>query len=361
MKRLMVVAALALVLMLAAGCGGSHRCSGTEITLRAVPAKGQRVTPAGMEVARLIITSRVNKLGVSSPSVAVHGDEIVIQFVGAHDPVQTAAILRVTGKLQVFDFEPSLAPPTVQGNQQQPAPLASLYGLLSAAKKEASKGTPQSYYLFKTMPSHPVIQGPASTLHELLRSYAGRKQPQHTQVLKVPANRELVSCNMSTGCPGARKNGRSKSGQYWYLLKLPPALTGKDLVESGVTANVDPNTGQPIVTLQFTGHGSQEFKRITQAEYNRSRINAAQAGRLNAPANPSVINRYAGHNAIVLDGQLEETPFIDYTDPSLSQGIIGGALITEPSAQRAQRTALVLQSGSLPYRFQQVGRASCPR
>jgi preprotein translocase subunit SecD len=354
----MVVAVLALVSMLAVGCGGSHRCSGTEITFRAVPTNGQDVTPAGMELAQQIMMSRLANIGVSSPQVAVHGDEIVIQFAGDHDPMKTASILDVTGQLQLFDFEPSLAPPTVQGNQQ-PAPLASLYSLLSAAKKEASKGTPQSYYLFKKTTSHPVIQGPAPTLRQLFRPYREGKQPADTEVLKVPPNREPVRCQESTGCPRAAQHGKS-SGEYWYLLKLPPALTGSDLVESGIAADVDPNSGQPIVTLQFTRHGSQEFKRITQAEYNRGRVSAGLAGQLNAHA-PNVISRYAGHNAIVLDGRLEQTPYVDYTNPTLSQGIIGGALITQPSAQTARRTALVLQSGSLPYRFQQVGRASCPR
>jgi len=354
----MVVGALALVSILAVGCGGSHRCSRPELTLRAVPAKGQRVTPGGMEVAQRIMTSRVD-FGVSSPKVAVHGDRIVIQFAGVHAPAKTGAILRDPGRLEVFDFEPSLAPPTVQGNQH-PAPLPSLYSLLSAAKKEASQGTPQSYYLFKKTPSHPVLQGPTPTLHQLFRPYKEGKQPAGTEVLGVPANLEPVDCRMSTGCPGAGENRSSKTGQYWYLLKLPPALTGKDLVESGIAADVDPNTGQSIVNLQFTRPGSQEFRRITQAEYDRGRANAGLAGRLNAHA-PNVISRYAGHNAIVLDGRLDETPYIDYTDSILSQGIVGNAEITEPSAQTARRTALVLQSGSLPYSFRQVGRASCPR
>jgi preprotein translocase subunit SecD len=77
--------------------------------------------------------------------------------------------------------------------------------------------------------------------------------------------------------------------------------------------------------------------------------------------NQSVINRYAGHNAIVLDGALEETPYIDYTDRVLSQGIVGNAQITEPSAAVAARTALVLRSGSLPYTFKQVERSNCSR
>jgi SecD/SecF fusion protein len=342
---------------------------GLEVVLRAVPnTKAQPITPQGMQTAQQIMTSRVNKIGVSSPNVAVQGgNEIVIQLAGVHDPAKAAKIIGTTGQLQMFDFEPSLAPPTVQGNQQA-APLPSLYGLLKAVQKEANKGSPQSYYLFKTLKkkvttkvkgkkvtrtetSHPVLQGPAPTLKQLLLPYKSGKQPADTQVLKVPAGREPVSCKVATGCPGAGSNGRSKSGEYWYLFKLPPALTGSDLVESGIAADVDPNTGQPIVTLQFTGHGSDEFKRITQAEYNRGRVNAGQAGQLNAHGNQSVINQYAGHNAIVLDGQLQETPYIDYTDSTLSQGIVGNAQITEPSSSAASKTALVLQSGSLPYNF----------
>jgi hypothetical protein len=264
-----------------------------------------------------------------------------------------------TGVLQFFDFEPSLAPPTVTGNQQ-PAPLPSLYALLKAVQKDANTGSPASYYLFKTTSSHPVVQGPAPTLHQLLLPYKGGKQPPNTQVLKVPANREAVSCTGTDNCPGAGSNGTSLSGKYWYLFKLPPAMTGKDFVESGVASTVDPNSGQPIVSLQFTGRASKEFRRITEAEYNRGRANAARAGELTAHSQ-ALINEYAGHNAIVLDGRLEETPYIDYTDPNLSQGIVGNAQITQRSAQEARRTAFVLQSGSLPYRFEQVSVTNCPR
>jgi preprotein translocase subunit SecD len=158
-------------------------------------------------------------------------------------------------------------------------------------------------------------------------------------------------------CPGAGSSGTSQDGTYWYLFKLPPALTGKDLVESGIAVDAE-NTGQPIVTLPFTPKGSAAFKRLTRAEYNRGRVNAGLGGQLNARS-AAMINRYAGHNAIVLDGQLEETPYIDYTNPILSRGIIGNAQITEPSAQAASRTALVLQSGSLPYTFRLVATNSC--
>jgi SecDF, P1 head subdomain len=285
----------------------------------------------------------------------------VIQLSWVDHPVTVAKIVGTTGRLQVFDFEPSLAPPTVRGNQQ-PAPLPSLYRLLEAVQKEASKGSPGAYYLFKATTSHQLIAGPAPTLQQLFRFREGGKRPPNTEVLKLPAGREPVVCRGSNNCIGAGSNGTSKTHQYWYLLKGPAALTGKDLLESGIAATVDQNSGQPIVQLNFTGHGGKEFQRITKAEYDRGLFNAGRAGQLN-PRNQSVVNQYAGHNAIVLDGELKETPYIDYTDPNLSLGIPpgSGAQILEPSQAAAQRLAFVLQGGSLPYTFERVGQTTCSR
>ena len=57
----------------------------------------------------------------------------------------------------------------------------------------------------------------------------------------------------------------------------------------------------------------------------------------------------------MLDGRLSRTPYIDYTSSQLSAtGIAGNAQITEPRTADGRRLALVLQSGSLPYTFQQI-------
>ena len=333
---------LAFVLLLV-GCGSSSRRS-CSVVLRAVPAKGQQITATGMRTAQQIVENRVGGLGVSSPQVSVHGDEIVIQYGGSHAPADLPKTLSMTGQLEIFDFEPSLAPPSVSANQQ-PTPLPSLYKLLEAVQNRADRSSPQAYYLFGTKAPHSVVQGPASTLEQLLTPYKGGKQPAHTVVLKVPANTEPVRCGRPAVCPGAESSVTSTTGSYWYLFKDfpasaqhpngPPQLTGKDLVESGISADVDANPGEPIVTIKLTRHGSQAFQRITKAEYNRGRVNAGEAGQLGA-TNQTTIAAYAGHNAVVLDGELEETPYIDYTDQALSQGIFGAAQITEPTTERCE-------------------------
>jgi SecD/SecF fusion protein len=354
---------------------------GLEVILRAVPPKGQQLTTDGMQTAQQIMTQRVDSLGVSSPSVAIQGgNEIVIQLAGVHDPAKAAQIVGTTGQLQIFDFEGDLAPPTLNGSRQA-APFPSLYSLLTAVKQEASKSSPQAYYLFKTVTKqvtttvkgkkvtktktfHSIVQGPTGTLQELLLPYKGGKKPAGDVVLTVPGNREAVMCRGAVNCIGAASNGTSSTGKYWYLFKyFPnrqsnpiPEITGKELDESAITNDVDPNTGQPIVTLQFSHAGAKAFQHITELEFKRGRQNAALVPGALSTNNPNTISQYAGHNAIVLDGVLKSTPYIDYTDSTLSQGIPpgNGAQITTGSATQAKNLAFVLKSGSLPYQFKQI-------
>ena len=344
---------------------------GIEVVLRAVPDKGQQLTTAGMQTAQQIIEQRVNKLGLSSPNVALQGNnEIVVQLAGVHDPAKAAQIIGSTGKLYFFDFEKDLATPSVNANGQ-PTPSTSLYSLLTSVKEQAKKGSPAGYYLFRikkttknvtskvkgkkvtkphTTTTEKRLQGPA-TLKELLRPYGG-KQPPNTKILAVPANRLVV---------------HSPSGAQWYLFKFfptsptglkgPPELSGNDLQESQITADFNQQSGQPEVVLGFTGHGSKQFQKITRDEYQRGQRVAGLAGKATDHSQATVL-QYAQHNAIVLDGVLESTPYIDYTDGALADGIAGGATIQMGSGGigSAKDLALILQSGSLPYQFQPLER-----
>ncbi|HVS84601.1 MAG TPA: protein translocase subunit SecD [Gaiellaceae bacterium] len=364
---------------------------GLEVILQAQPAKGQQITTAGMTTAQNVIRNRIDKLGVSEPEVRTQGtNQIVVQLAGVHDPAKAAALIGKTAQLLMFDFEADLASPTIN-TSGQPTPQPTLYGLLSQIQSQV-KGSPEAYYLFrvktvkvaatkkvttkvkgkkvtklvpikKTKVEHDLLQGPSPTLKDLLRPYGG-KTPKDAKILKTPGNRLVVSCPVANGCPGAGAAGTSSAGVYYYLFKYmpnapngPPELTGKDLVESGIRPDVDPTTGLPDVDLQFTGHGSHEFQAITKAEYTRGQIAAGAAGQA-GNKDPTTIQTYAQHNAIVLDNVLESTPYIDYTDGSLSQGIAGNAVINMGSGgqQAAKDLALVLQTGSLPYTFKQIER-----
>ncbi|HXR12741.1 MAG TPA: protein translocase subunit SecD, partial [Gaiellaceae bacterium] len=350
---------------------------GLEVVLKAVPPKGQQVTAAGMATAQSIIQNRIDKLGVSSPEVRLQGaDQIVIELAGVHDPAKAAALIGKTAQLMIYDFEPDLTGPSV-GPNGLPVATPSLYELLTEVQKQAATGTPEFYYLFRnktvttttpaakkgakpkktTTVKHSLVQGPTPTLSELLRPYGG-KVAAGMQVMKVPQSRLVVSCPEANGCAGA--SAASPTGTYYYLFKYfptqpdgPPELTGKDLNTSGIRADIDPQSNAWVTLLSFTGHGASEFQKITKAEYQRGQANASLAGHA---GDRSLVTQYAGHSAIVLDGVLESTPYIDYTDPTLQNGISGGAEITTGSQSSAKSLALILQTGALPYNFQQIER-----
>jgi len=382
MRRLLP---LAIVVVLAAGCAGSHQASSSctsgpsEFVLRALPGNGQPVTSAGMQLAAQIMTDRVDRIGVASPKVTVAGDEITIQFAGLHEVTKDISLVGSTGELQFFDFEKDLAPPTV--NNGNPTPYPTLFSLLERIQGQVNAGGgPSAYYLFgtKTMVSHRIVNGeritkktkienallagPDFTHKQLLAGYRGHK-PSGTTILAVPANREVVSGPVETAATQPVK--RSPDGIYWYLFNDypdapngPPELTGTDLKESAIAASNDQTTGQPEVQLGFTRHGAKEFQAITKAEYDRGALVAGLHGSSNVYS-----DQYGQHNAIVLDNKLHATPYIDYTDSALSLGIAGAQAIISNmgSIQAANNLALVLQSGSLPYRFQRVSLRTCSR
>ena len=339
---------------------------GLEVVLKALPPHGQSVTPQKMQTAQNIMVRRVNKIGVSSPNVATQGtDEIVIQLAGVHDPDKAAAIIGSTGQLQFYDFEQDLAAPTV--NQLAPTPYPTAYSLLKQIQGQVKKaGVPSQYYLFgpktvtktvngkktKTTTKHAVLQF-APKRKQVLEPYGG-KQPAGTELLAVPGNRQLVHGPVAT--QATRPVKQSPNNVYWYLFKYAPdaaggptEIIGDELNESAIQADLGQD-GQPEVQLGFKGDGGSQFKKITKAEYDRGLTQAGFAG-----SSGTLNQLYAQHNAIVLDNKLQATPFIDYTSSQLSEGIVGGAVISDMGTMKAaQDLALVLQSGSLPYKFKRL-------
>ncbi len=350
---------------------------GLEVVLQAQAPKGKTLQPSDLDRSVSIMQSRINKLGVSEPEIRKQGsNQIVIQLAGVHDPAKAAAIIGKTAQLMLFDFENDLVEPS-KDSQGNPVASPSLYDLLKSVQPEAAKGSPEAYYLFKTKTSknggtkgakpkttktvtHSIVDH-QDTLTALLRPYGG-KVPSGMQVLKVPAHRIVISCAAATGCLGAA--AASPSGAYYYLLEYYPngqpnggpaipEMTGSDLVLSGVNADFG-QTGQPIVTLQFTNHGGNQFGKITKDEAQRGQTKWELAGK---PPISAQNNPYAQHFAIVLDQQLESSPLIDFQQfPDGIQGNNAEIDLNGSTIGDAKNLALVLQTGALPVTFKQIER-----
>src|SRR6201992_4534947 len=67
---------------------------GIEVVLRAIPNHGQTINSTQMQTAQNIMETRVNKIGVTSPNVAIQGNnEIILQLAGVHDPAKAAQVV----------------------------------------------------------------------------------------------------------------------------------------------------------------------------------------------------------------------------------------------------------------------------
>src|SRR5262249_46654923 len=340
---------------------------GLEVVLKAVPPKGHKLTSEDLDRSVSIMRNRIDKLGVSEPEIRKQGsDQIVIQLAGVKDPAVAAKLIGKTAVLQFYNFEADLTGPSVNGLQNQPIAIGSLYDLLStpATAALAAKGTPEQWYLFdnKKVPR----AGPKPTKEALLQTRLVQKTlgghiPKTWHLLRVPHNTAVVSCDITSGnCLGAPAGGSSNT--VFYLLKHPdvrdypknpiPEMTGSDLKLSGTRADFDQN-GQPIVTMQFTGHGKSAFHTITKREAERGSLLGS------GKCDQASINQFAQHFAIVLDNQISTAPYIDYCkNPDGIPGDNGAEiqLGQNGSIGEAKRIALVLQTGALPVSFQTAER-----
>src|SRR4051812_34539104 len=335
---------------------------GLEVVLKANPPKGHTLTTDDITRSIDIMRNRIDKLGVAEPEIRKQGtNQIVIQLAGVHDPAAAAKLIGKTAVLQFYDFESDLTGPSVTtGLQKLPVATGSLFGLLDAPETRAlaDKGTPAQWYLFDR--NHRVVAGPAPSKDKLpTLAEAEKKQKRQIkgplETLRVPHNTIVVSCDPAAGnCLSAKQITGQKA---FYLLKhrLPdaqgnggiPEMTGTDLKLSGTRADIDPQSSQPVVLMQFTGRGKKVFHDITRQEAQRGSL-ACQGA-----SSQQDIQRCAQHFAIVLDNQIQSVPYIDFKrNPDGIPGDNGAQIdMGGGSLSDAKKLALVLQTGALPVTF----------
>jgi len=120
---------------------------GTEVVLKAVPPKGEEVTADGMDTAQSVMRRRVDKLGVTEPEIRKQGsDQMVIELAGVN-PDAAQEVIGKTAKLELFDLQGDLLPPTADA-QGNPTPQTSLYKTLLAVQGQGAEKDSSELYLF---------------------------------------------------------------------------------------------------------------------------------------------------------------------------------------------------------------------
>lgn len=328
---------------------------GAEVTLEAQPEKGQTVTEDQMNSAVQILRTRVDALGVSEPQIQLEqGNRISIAVAGENDPARVFALVGSTGQLYFIDLEEGLT----QGVSRSfvagagIVPKTSLYDLLKAVPQKLQSGEQSVLYAFKKSDTAQSLNpNGAVDMPQLLLQIGESTLPSDVVVLGVPTEHLAIQCSNQSpaGCPPniTPISTKAKEKFFWYMFDLPPVaqrLTGDDL--DSAKSDVDTTTGQPVVLMNFSDRGSKLFGDITKQLADRGRSEWSAAG-----AQAGQESAYFQRFSIILDGELETYPTIDFvSNPDGIQG--GSAQITGlASQQEANDIALVLQSGSLPVRF----------
>jgi len=342
---------------------------GLEVTLQAVPPKDRELTKQDLERSVEIMRDRVDRLGVAEPTITTQGDDqIAIQLPGIKDPAAAAGIIGKTAKLELFDLQGDLVPPTADA-QGNPTPLTSLYRTLLPVQGQGQEKDSSEMYLFAPVKNkkgktidHKVVVGPVASRKEILDSKYVKEHgkngelPEGHELLYVPENLALVTCN-ERFCP----NVGVPKATYYYLFKYDPRNKEKPIPEmSGTDLNLKgtkqdfgtqgAENGKPLVLMDFTDKGADRFHDVTSTLASRGRVRWTQAG---SPSGQE--DNYAQQFAIVLDRQIKSAPTVSFRDnPNGIPGNNGAEITGIGDIQEAKDLALVLQTGALPYNFRQL-------
>ena len=311
---------------------------GTTITLTAKNTTGTgAVDPNSLQLAKTIIQSRVDSLGVGESEVTTSGDNQIIVTV---PNVQQDELVRLVGQTAVLRFRAVNAAEQIQPPEPTPSPTgepssgatAQPSGEPSAGNSETAKAPSPAASASKSgnnapMPALPTA--PPVPLDQACVAPDGKGVPPdqaldwqpteacqaafaeftcETKVTEV-ADQGLFACN------------QEKTEKY---LLGPTLIEGNQLTKA--VAGIPQNNVNWVVNLEFNPEGSAAFEKATR--------------QISQQSEPQ--NRFA----IVLDG-------VSISAPSVNEAIPGGrAEISGNFTQKsATELANVLKYGALPLAF----------
>ena len=349
---------------------------GLEVVKQAVPERGQEVDEEGLDDAVTIINDRINSTGVAEPEIRKQGsDQIVIELPGVDDQKRAADLIGQTAKLELFDLQGDLVPGASLNTQGDVIPRDSIFDLLSTQQTAARNGEPSAYYLVEetkqgNRTERKLVVGPKPTREAILNSPYVKKSdakkgelPKGTKLLAVPEKMVVATCGQAERyCPGVPD---APERTYYYLFNYDPQneeqpvpeMTGSDLDRKGTRQDFDSGAGrsnEPVVTMQFTDSGADKFHEVTRTLVERGRAKANRLG-LTGKVENDVANQQF---AIVLDRVIKSAPTVDFDDNPAGIPGNNGAIITGVSINEAKDLAIVLRSGTLPFKLVTISQTN---
>ena len=343
---------------------------GVELNYEATPTRFASVDSESIQRAIDIMRERVDALGVSEPQIQQSGNnQINVALPDVTNAEEAQRQVGTTAQLFFYDWETN-----VIGSNGKPDPNdLSVTGGPSAgqagcvpqydavirasrvpAKPDNNRAADgNQFYVVQdkagTTPGK-VLQGPENTSGAATEQLRGGKLAKGQRVIEVKEGTTLVQQESDTALTSS-----GPGPDCYYVLNDDFALRGTDIKDP--EQNFDNGTGgsgEPVVTFNFTDRGRSIWQDVTRE--------IAQRGQSFIPSDGTALTplQKSQHFAIVLDGKLISTPYIDFVQNPDGIDATNGSQIGGAGAftiKSAQRLANLLKTGALPIRLTLISQS----
>ena len=339
------------------------------------PRKGPDGRRGGLDDAVTIINDRINSTGVAEPEIRKQGDnQIVIELPGVDDQERAADLIGQTAKLELYDLQAI----SFRGRRRTPGRRAPARLALRPPREPADRR--QGRRAVVVLPGqgnqegnrteYKLVVGPKSTRQAVLASPYVKKNrlekgelPKGTKLLLVPENMVVTTCGQAQRyCPGSRRptelsttssattGGRARQRPDPGDVRRRPRAEGN---EAGLRLRRGPDQRARRDHAVY-GQGADRFEEITRRLVERGRAKANRLGITDKNQNDVANQQFA----IVLDRVIQSAPTVDFDDNPAGIPGNNGAIITGVSIQEAKDLAIVLRSGTLPFKLVTISQTN---
>jgi SecD/SecF fusion protein len=360
-----------------AGCGGDDVASRpscakpkadfgtptTRLTFRVPDA-----TPAQVGQARRIVCARLAGMGVEHRVTRSAADRLIVELPRGSELASPAAGASVfgAGRLAIYDWEVN-----VLGPGGVPAPhdglvtggvdaghggALTLYDAVRRAARRplaigAGNARASSVFYAVDPQARQVVTGSANLLRQpgaptpaAARAAVPATARDRMRIVEVKPGTIVVRAEQAPDVEPSRAR--------WYVLRDAVALRGTGI--ENLRPDRDPQTGEPVVTFEFSAEGRRIWPRLTRAIADRGRSYAR-----GLPGESA--NEANQHFAIVVDDAIVSVPYIDFRRNPDGIGAdngsqVGGGFTTAS----ARQLAVLLADGPLPAPLELVASSRTP-